>query len=78
MHISLIDGFFIKIQNHTTYISTTLMESNLNFVHLPIILHIPPNKPIAQQPPTPITHTTRMINPIPQEFFLKFKTNFFE
>ena len=77
-HTSLIDGFFIKIQNHTTYISTTFVESNLNSDHLSIILHIPPNKLIARQPPPPITRTTRIMNPIPQENLEKFKTKFFE
>ena len=75
---SLIDGFFIKAQNPTTYTSTTFVESNLNFDHLPIILHVPPNKLIARQPPPPITYTTRIMNPIPQENLEKFKTKFFE
>ena len=79
MHTSLIDGFFIKTQNHTTYTSITFVESNLNSDHLSIILHIPPNKLIARQPPPPpITRTTRIMNPIPQENLEKFKTKFFE
>ena len=77
-HSSLINDFFKKNQNHTTYTSTTFVESNLNSDHLPIILHIPPNKLIAQQPPPPITRTTRIMNPIPQENLEKFKTKFFE
>ena len=79
MHTSLIDGFFIKTQNHTTYTSTTLVETNLNSDHTPIILHIPPNKLIARQPPPPpTTCTVRIMNPIPQENLEKFKTKFFE
>ena len=82
MQTSLIDGFFIKIHNPTTYTSTTFVESNLNSDHLSIILHIPPNKLIARQPPPPppptITRTTRIMNPILQESLGKFKTNFFD
>ena len=78
MQTSLIDGFFIKAHNPTTYISTTFVESNLNSDHLSIILHVPPNKLIARQPPPPITRTTRIMNPIPQENLEKFKTKFFE
>ena len=78
MHTSLIDGFFIKTPNHITYTSTTLVETNLNSDHTPIILHIPPNKLIARQPTLPITRTTRIMNPIPQENIEKFKTKFFE
>ena len=77
MHTSLIDGFFIKTQNHTSYTFITLTESYLKSDHLLIILHIPPNKLIAQQPPIPITRTTRIMNPIPQENLEKFKINFF-
>ena len=75
---NLIDGFFIKAQNPTTYTSPTSVESNLNSDHLPIILHVPPNKLIARQPLPPITRTTRIMNPILQENLEKFKTKFFE
>ena len=78
MHTSLIDGFFIKTQNHTTYTSTTLVETNLNSDHTPIIFHIPPNKLIARQPPPPTTRIARIMNPIPQENLENFKTKFFE
>ena len=59
------------------YTSTTLLESNLNSDHLPIILHIPPNKLLARQPPPPPIRTTKIMNPIPQENLEKFKTIFF-
>ena len=78
MHTSLIDGFFIKTPNYITYTSITLMETNLNSDHTPIILHIPPNKLIARQPTLPTTCTARIMNPIPQENLEKFKTKFFE
>ena len=77
-HTSLIDGFYTNAQNHNIYISTTFLESNLNSDHLPIILHIPPNKPLARQPPPPITPTPKIMNPIPQEKLDRFKTIFFE
>ena len=66
-HTRLINGFYIKTQNPTLFTSTTLMEQNLNSDHLPIILHVPPNTLLAQQPPPITNHTTRIKNPIPQE-----------
>ena len=60
------------------YTSTTLLESNLNSNHFPIILHIPPNILLAKQPPSPTTCSTRTMNPIPQEYLDKFKTIFSE
>ena len=77
-HTSLIDGFYTNTQNTNIYTSTTLLEPNLNSNHLPIILHIPPNKLLARQPPLPTTRTTKIMNPIPQENLEKFKTIFFE
>ena len=77
-HTSLIDGFYTNTQNSNIYISTTLSEPNLNSDHLPIILHIPPNKLLARQPPPPTTRTAKIMNPIPQENLEKFKTIFFE
>ena len=77
-HTSLIDGFYTNTQNSNIYISTTLLEPNLNSDQLPITLHIPPNKLLARQPPPPTTRTTKIMNPIPQENLEKFKTIFFE
>ena len=77
-HTSLIDGFYTNTQNSNIYTSTTLLEPNLNSEHLPIILHIPPNKLLARQPPPPTTRTTKIMNPISQENLEKFKTIFFE
>ena len=77
-HTSLIDGFYTNIQNSNIHTSTTLLDSNLNSDHLPIILHIPPNKLLATQIPPPTTHITKIMNPIPQENLEKFKTIFFE
>ena len=77
-HTSLIDGFYTNTQNSNKYTSTTLLEPNLNLDHLPIILHIPPNKLLARQPLPPTTCTTKIMNPIPQENLEKFKIIFFE
>ena len=72
-HTSLIDGFYTNTQNSNIYTSTTLVDSNLNSDHLPITLHIPPNKLLARQPPPPTTRTTRIMNPIPQDHIEKLK-----
>ena len=77
-HTSLIDGLYTNTQNSNIYTSTTLIESNLNSDHLPIILHIPPNILLARQPPPPTNCTTKIMNPVPQENLEKFKTIFFE
>ena len=66
-HTSLIDGFYTNTQNSNIYTSTTLVDSNLNSDHLPITLHIPPNKLLARQPPPPTTRTTRIMNHISQD-----------
>ena len=78
MQTSLIDGFFIKDQNPTTYTFNTFVKSNLNSDHLPIILQIPPNKLISRQTPPSITPTNQIMNPIPQENLEQFKAKFFE
>ena len=75
---SLRDGFYINTQNPNIYTSTTLLKSNLNSNHLPIILHISPNLLLGRQPPPPTTRTTGIMNPIPQENLEKFKTILFE
>ena len=54
------------------------METNFNYDRTSIILHIPPNKLIARQPPPPTTCTARIMNPIFQENLEKFKTKFCE
>ena len=75
---SLIDGFYIKIQNPTLYTSTISTELNLNSDHLPITLHISPNTLLARQPPNRPNQITRIMNPIPQENLEKLNTKFFK
>ena len=77
-HTSLIDGFYTNTQNSSAYTSTTLSEPNLNSDHLPIILHIPPNKLLVRRIPPPTPNTTKILNPILQENLEKSKTIFFE
>ena len=75
---SLIDGFFIKTPNSNQFISTTNQTTHLNFDHLPIHLHIPPNTFIAKDPPPIPEPPPCIFNPIPQENLTEFHTLFFE
>ena len=77
-HTSLIDGYYIKTPNNTTYTSTTNTTHTLNSDHSPVSLHIPPNTLLARNMPPTTVKPPRILKPIPQINIEKFKTEFFE
>jgi hypothetical protein len=79
---SLIDGFYIKLQQHTldisTFITKTLLNLKQNSDHYPICLEIPPNNIIAKNYiPTP-NNKSKILNPIPLENINRFCIKFSE
>jgi hypothetical protein len=78
--ISLIDGFYTKIQpslpNTPNFSSTTILNLKQNSDHYPINLYIPPNSIISKKPlPTPNRNKPKILNPIPIKFCIKFSKN---
>jgi hypothetical protein len=80
---SLIDGFYIKIQQNTpntpTLASKTILSLKQNSDRYPINLYIPPNYIIAKiHLPTPNNNKPKILNPILPENINKFCIKFSE
>jgi hypothetical protein len=80
---SLIDGFYIKIQqnppNTPSFTSKTILNLKQNSNHFPISLEIPPNNLISKKHvAAPINNKPKILNPIPPENINMFCIQFSE
>jgi hypothetical protein len=75
---SLIDGFYLKLEQLNRYHSHITTENNFNSDHFPIHLHIPDNSLLSRPHHTPLPPQRRILNPIPPYNIEKFKTQFYE
>jgi hypothetical protein len=77
-HTSLIDGFFLKMDNLTLFHSSTNTEQHLNSDHLLVHLHIPANLLLSRKSQPLPSPTKRLLNPLPMENIATFNNKFFE